>query len=392
VAGRVKNQLRGCIRISAKGRELYRFINMIHQSSICCFGQHCRSDVFYGEIYRSDLSGIEEIAAECGIELTSAEFTTLSSRLLRYRRRIGLLIGVIAAVFTVYYFSSVVVTIEVYGNSSVSESDILAALDDLGIRSGARINDLDLRYCANELRVRVDGISWAAIRHTGNRIVVDVTEVIEPPEKPQKRLPCNIVSKKNAKITSFTLLDGFLMHKIGDYVAEGTLLVNGVSVSNTGRTLLHHAMGEVIGIYDETVQFSGTYEPVLTVPTGRSRDEKYLRLFSLDIPLFFSRCKYGSSSCETAFAPFVLFGRELPVGVVSKHIEETELTGCPFTPEELEADLNRKIFIYEKNFIGTDTKVISRTIERHTDEAGMTFTVHYTLEGNIGVEKELMIK
>ena len=317
----MKNQLRGCVRISAKGRELYRFINMIHSSSVACFGQHCRSDVFYGEIYRGDLHRIKEMAEECGVELESSEYPTLSSKLLRYRRRIGLLIGVIAAIITVYYFSSVVVTIEIHGNSSVSDSDILAALDEVGIRSGARVNDIDLTYCANELRVRVDGISWAAIRHTGNRIVVDVTEVVKPPEKPQKRLPCNIVSAKNAKITSFTLLDGFLMHKIGDYVAEGTLLVSGVSVSNTGRTVLHHAMGEIKGIYDETVSFSGTYEPLLTVPTGNVRDERYLRLFSLDIPLFFSRNKYEYCNTESAETQFVLFCSDLPVGLVTKRIE-----------------------------------------------------------------------
>ena len=388
----MKNQLRGCVRIRAKGSELYRFINMIHSSRVCCFGQNCRSDVFYGEIYRGDLHRIEKMAEECGVELESSEFPTLSSKLLKYRRRIGFIIGIAAAILTVFYFSSVVVTIEINGNTTVSDDDIMAALDDLGIHSGARVRDIDLTYCANELRVRVDGISWAAIRHTGNRIVVDVTEVVEPPEKPQKRLPCNIVSAKNAKITSFTVLDGFLMHKIGDYVVEGTLLVNGVSVSNTGRTVLHHAMGEIIGIYDETVSFSGTYEPTLTVSTGNVRDERYLRLFSLDIPLFFGRTKYEYYNSESAEDPFVLFGRELPIGVVTRRVEETELAGRTFTPEELESDLNRKIFIYEKNFIGSDTKIISRSIEKQTDQNGMTFTVHYTLEGNIGVEKELMIK
>ena len=388
----MKNQLRGCVRISAEGRELYRFINMIHSGGVYCFGQHCRKDVFYGEIYRRDLKRIEKMAAECGVELKSAEYPTLSSYLLRYRRRIGLLIGAVAALLTIFYFSSVVVTIEINGNTSVSDSDILAALDELGVHSGANIRDIDLTYCANELRVRVEGISWAAIRRTGNRLVVDVTEVVQPPEKPQKRLPCNIVSRKNAKITSFTVLDGFLMHKVGDYVGEGTLLVSGVSTSSSGRTVLHHAMGEVIGIYDETVRFSGTYEPVLTVPTGDSRNENYLRLFSLDIPLFFTRNRYEHYNSRVTENPFVLFGKELPIGLVRRELEETELSGAYFTPEELEADLNRRIFIYEKNFISDGTKIISRNIEKHYDPDGMTFVVSYTLEGNIGTEKELLIK
>lgn len=387
----MRDQLRGCIRITAKGKELYRFINMIHSGGICCFGQYCRRDVFYGEIYRRDLHRLEEMAEECGIELKSAEIQTLSSILLRYRRRIGLLIGAVLAVVTVMYFSSVVVTIEIQGNSSVSDEKILAALDELGIREGARINDIDLHYCSNALRVMVDGISWAGIRHTGNRIVVEVTEVVPKPQVPSKRIASNIVSGRKAKITSVKVLDGQLMHKVGDYVTEGTLLVSGVTVSNTGRNVLHHAIAEITGEYEETVVFSGSFEPVRKVPTGRSKKRSSLRLFSLRIPLYIGKNKYTDCDVSTSYAPLCLFGKELPAGIVKENITETELAGKRFTPEQLEYDLNAKIFIYEKNFISSDTRIISRTIDRSEDENGITLTVHYKLEGDIGIEKPLLL-
>ena len=186
----MKDQLRGCIRITAKGKNLYRFINMIHCGRIMCFEQFCRNDTFFAEIYRHDLAKVMPIAEECGIELEHRELPTLSSKLLKYRRRIGLLIGAVFAVFIIAYFSNVVVTIEIQGNNTVCDEDILAVLDELGIRSGAHIRDLDLRYCENELRVRVKGVSWAAIRRTGNRIVVDVTEVVPAPEAPKRNVPC----------------------------------------------------------------------------------------------------------------------------------------------------------------------------------------------------------
>ncbi|MBR4628044.1 MAG: sporulation protein YqfD [Ruminococcus sp.] len=389
----MKDQLRGCVKISAKGNDLYRFINMIHSGRVCCFGQFCRKEVFYGEVYRRDLPKIEAMADECGVELSSAEMRTLSSILRKYRRRVGLLLGAFLAVFTVAYFSSVVVTIEVQGNSAVSEDKIIAALDELGIRKGANIRDIDLNYCSNELRVRVPGISWAGIRHTGNRIVVEVTEVVPPPEKPEKRVACNIVSTKRAKITTFKVLDGFLMHKIGDYVTEGSLLVSGISTSdNTGKIVLHHAIASVTGIYDETAVFSGSFEPVRTVYTGRKLNRKSVKLFGIRIPLYLRKNKFRSSETDRSFEPLVLFGRELPVGVVREEIRETELAGVSYTPEELEAELNRKIFFYEKNFISEDTKIISRNIERTETADGITLTVKYTLEGEIGREKPLLVK
>ena len=389
----MKDQLRGCVKISAKGRQLYRFINMIHTGRICCFGQFCRQDVFYAEICRHDLPALKEMAEECGVELESSEVRTLSSSALKYRKRIGILIGLVLAIITVMYFSSVVVTIEIQGNYAVSDEDILAALDGLGIHEGASIRDIDLRYCANELRVRVEGISWAAIRHTGNRIVVEVTEVVPTPEIIPRNSACNIVSAKNAKITSVLVRDGFLMHKVGDYVHEGTLLVSGVSVSSSsGRTVLHHSMGKIIGEYQETVTFSGTFEPVQKIYTGRSDTRRSLRLFSMRIPLYIGRNKYSSYECSEQAEPLCIFGRELPVGIVRKKLRETELNSVKLSLNELDEELNRKIFFYEKNFIGEDTQIISRDIERTVTGEGMTYTVSYTLEGEIGVEKTLLAK
>lgn len=388
----MRDQLRGCVKITAKGNDLCRFINMIHKGRIICSEQFCRSGVFSAEIYRRDLPEIRKFAEICGLELNHCELPTLSSRLLKYRRRIGLMIGALLAVFIVAYFSSVVMTIEIHGNSIVCDEDILAALDELGIRSGAHIRDIDLRYCENELRVRVKGISWAGIRRTGNRIVVDVTEVVPKPEAPQKNVPCNIVSSKNAQITGFTVQDGFLMHRIGDYVRKGSLLVSGVTSTKWKESYLHHAMGEIIGKYEESVTFSGCFETTRTVFTGNTRTERTLRLFSLDIPLSLGRKSFDEQSTEVTESPLILFGKKLPVSIIREYNSETAAETVVLTPEELEAELNQRIFIYEKNFIPENTKIIERSISKEETASGITLTVDYTLEGNIGVEKELLVK
>ena len=87
-----------------------------------------------------------------------------------------------------------------------------------------------------------------------------------------------------------------------------------------------------------------------------------------------------------------MFGKKLPVGIITQRITETELSGKKMSPEQLEDELKTKIFFYEKNFIGDDTKIISRTIDRTEDENSITLTVHYKLEGEIGTEKPLLLK
>ncbi len=387
----MRNQLRGCIKINVRGKRLYTFINKIHSGRIYCFGQYCRKDVFYAEIYRHDLKRVQEFAEECGVELKYYECGTISSKFIRYRKRIGIFLGAAIAAVSVWYFSSVVMTIDVQGNSNVSENVILAALEELDIKQGAFIKDINFKYCENELRLMVDGISWAGIRHTGNRVVVEVTEIVETPEMLRDRQPCNVVAAKSAQITYTSVYDGQLMRIVGDYVVAGDMLISGVIEDGTGHVTKHHAMGEITGIYEETVTFSEGYKSKQYLPTGETANERYLRLFNLKIPLFIGKNDYGTYTSEVSEGTIEFFGRELPIGVENEKYTETELTVREYTDSELEEKIMEKIYLYEKNFL-TEQTILSREIKQEKTDEVMTYNVTYTLEGDIGMQKEIFFK
>lgn len=383
--------LRRRIRITAEGKELYRFINGLHSEGVACFGQHCRSDVFFGEIYRRDLKKVRKLAAECGVQLKEAEYRSFMKFLSGYRHRYGIALGVAAAFLGCVYFSQTVVTIEIQGNERVSSESVLSALSELDIRRGSRIRDLDLHYCENELEIMMDDIAWAGIRRTGNRIVVQVKETVEKPDMLHERIPCNIVADKSAEITSMVVHKGMALHNVGDYVPEGTLLISGIKQTDTGRMTLHHAAGVITGIYEESVTFTEKYRPLRYVPTGRKRKERRLRLFSVDIPLFFGENDYENSERDSKLKSFRILGRELPVGVVTDTVSETAITDESLTDEEIDKLLMEKMYLYEKNFL-SDCKVIKRDVKRTKDEGSVTFAATYRLEGDICRQKEIFIK
>lgn len=385
------NQLRGAIRINASGRGLYRFINMIHSGRICCFKQYVKGEVFHAEIYRADLAKVQELAEKCNIELSFYEYETLSKRLLRYRKRLGISVGVLLALVISVYFSSVVVTIEIEGNTVVSDSVILSALEEIGIKQGAYLGDINFTYSENRLRLMVDGISWAGMRRTGNRIVVEVTEIVEKPEMTVERVPCNVVSQREAQIIGTSVYDGQLMRIVGDYVFPGDMLISGVIEDSKGHITKHHAMGEITGIYEETVCFTGEYKTKLIQPTGETDEEQYLKLLNLKIPLFIGKNSYASSVSEESSYRLSLFGKELPVSIITEKITETVYSEREYTEPELSELLMEKIFLYEKNFL-SDVKILEREIEEEKKENSLTYTVRYTIEGEIGVQKEIFIK
>ncbi len=387
----MKNSISGRVRINASGKELYGFINALHESSVRCSGQYVRKDILYADIRRCDLKETKALAELYGIDLTCAEYDTLSLRLRRYRKRFGIVIGILIAAISALYFSNVVVTIEINGNSRVSDQAILAALEELNIKKGTPIRSINFHHCENQLRVMVQGVSWAAIRHTGNRVVVDVTEIVEKPETELKRIPCNIVSSKDARITYTTVYDGMLMHKVGDYVPAGTLLVTGVTTDDTGHSTLHHAMGEIRGIYEETLTFTGEYNTDEAALTGKKETKRHLYLFSLEIPLYIRETDFKDYTSEVSENYLKLFGKQLPIGIKKEKLSETDIKSQTLTKKELSDRLMKKIYLYEKNFLH-DKKILDRKItETNTDEA-LTYTVTYQLEGEIGIQREIFVK
>ena len=334
---------------------------------------------------------MQDIAKNCGIELKTAEYDSLSARLFRYRRRLGLLIGILLAFTAALYFSQVVVTIEIEGNSVVSDEVILSALEELDIKAGTPVCKINIPYCENKLRLMIDDVAWAGIRHTGSRLVVQVTEVEHVPEMLLDRVPCNIVASRNAEISSVLVRSGQLKHIVGDYVPKGTILISGVDETENGRTFVHHAMGDIRGIYEENVSFSAPFHAEEALPTGRTDTQRTLRLFSLDIPLYFGKSNYSSPS-ETKEKNAVIFGHELPLGIKTRTVSETAVTEKDYTEEELTEKLMERVYLYENNFLGNGTKILSRDITTETNGDALTLRAAYRLEGNICEQRDIFIK
>lgn len=387
----MKNQLRGSIKINASGRDLYGFINAIHESRISCFSQYVKKDRFCAEIYRSDLGLLGEIAQEHGVEVSSYEYDTLSSEVIRRRRRFGIIIGLALVIAASLYFSGVVVTIDIQGNESVSDTAILSALEEMDIRRGTPFGQINYVSCENRLRLMVDGVSWAGMHRTGHRLVVEVTEVVEKPEMLHERIPCNLVAAREAEIVYTSVLDGQLMHKVGDYVMQGDMLVSGVTSDETGHTTLHHAMGSIMGIYRDEAVFSGESEKERLVPTGRTDTRRWLKLFSLDIPLSPGKNGYELKDEEVVIKPMRVFRITLPISTERHSYTELDRAVTVLTREELEAELMEKVYLYEKNFL-SDCEILGREVGQTEKDGTLTLTVRYRLKGDICSQKEILVK
>ena len=384
--------IRGVVSIEVTGANLYKFVNAVRDEHIVCTSQKCKDGCFYAEILGGDLKRVQAIADECGAELRILKKKGLRFKAYAYRFRIGLIIGLIGALCLVFYFSNTVITIEVNGNSIISEKQVLTALSEMGVQKGTFIPDINFYSCEQQLRLSIPELSWVGIRHTGSRVVVDVEEAVEKPQMVNDDIPCNIVAARDAQIVQIQVYMGRQVKKRWDGVKRGDPIISGIVEDEKGHILKKHAMGKVRGIYFDRQIFVQPFKEQSQVYTGESDRRRYFDFFGLKIPLTLGGEEYDAYDYSESENRFSFFGIELPLGIVHTEYRPFEYRDVSYNREQAEDILRSKTAIYEKNFLSNDDIIIlDRRIERVVSEDCIEYHVEYKVEGDIGEDSEIYI-
>lgn len=385
------DNIRGIISFEAISAEPESFLNRIRESSAQSMDLRYKNGRIIGDVYRSDFSEIKRIAEESGAQISVTKKRGSIFTVKKYRFRVGILAGLALAAAMIFYLSNIVMSIEVFGSETLTDSQVKDILKDSGIRIGAFIPDIDFRAAEREIVSTVDSIAWIGIRSSGCTVQAEIGEMTHPPEMIPTTSPCNIVSTKDAQIVDVqNVYMGMLIPMLHDGVKKGDILISGTVDNGKGGAFFVHSMGEIIGRYDEKVIFS---QPCIDEKI-RYTDEitrKYLRFFGLDIPLYVGKNDFEEYEYDESVNYLNIFNIQIPVGIkmAEYRLYETELTD--YSTEQAQELLEDKIRLYEKNFYeGEDVVILGKEVQFTETEDGMTAAVKYTLEGNIGAEREIM--
>lgn len=384
-------KLRGKIFFRARGTKLYKFINAVREQKIYCHNQTVKNEEYYGQIKANDIKRLEELAEEYKIELFIEKKEGIRFLAVKYKKRYGFVVGGILLVCMLIFFSNTVSTIEIEGNKRLSDMQVLTALNESGIKNGTFIPEIDFAMCEQELSEKLKEISWVSIRHTGGRIVVELNETVEHEElESTHKQPCNIVATETAQITAVKVYRGALVKLIGEGVSKGDVIVSGIVTDKKGKMMKFSADAEITGIYSKQIIFSQTFSEI-QIERGQQLTEKYAMFFGARIPLF-SGEEY-SEPCERKenISAISLFEKNLPLGILYSRVTPISQTEVTYTQDEAVKEIEKKIFLYEKNFL-SDKKILERTIQKNIGEEKVDYIVTYKLEGEIGRVQEFFLK
>ena len=375
--------------ISANGDHLSRWLDALRQSPIVCGEQRVKGDSFRCRIPACELDAFRALADAHGMHLHVHQKRTILTRLRAYRLRIGLPVGMLLAVVLILWQSNSVTTIEVQKNEVVAPETVLAVLEEMGVRRGTWIPGIDRYRCECAIRRAIPETCWVGIRPTGSRLIVEVAE-----EKPHvsmlsERMPCDIVSDKDAVITDITVDFGMLLHLVGDTVPRGETLVTGVLSDDAGHTRLRHAKATVTGIYTRSFELTEYLTKETRQRTGRAVRQRWLRVLGMALPLSWERPSYAISTVHEEEAGLSFLGRPLPLSIVTRTTEEVAVMQTTRTLDELHDAINSDILRFEKDALA-DVTILDRDLVYEETPDALTCHLTYTVEGEIGVERDIL--
>lgn len=303
----------------------------------------------------------------------------------RMRHRYGLWITLGVSMLALFYSSFFIWDFSIEGNETVSEQEILRALESSDVRFGSfgyGINSFELR---NELLLKLPKLSYIAINVRGCRAYVQVRERVEPPEIISRQEPGNTVAKKDALITAVQPWDGEKQVLPGTTVTEGQLLISGVVENDYGGTRFLRGMGEIYG----RTWYSLRCKVPLTVSkkayTGEEIVRKAILIGKNRVNLYIDSSNPGDT-CDKiiSWKKCVLPGDiPLPVTIVTETLRYYEVTPARRSEKDALALADTVLTDRLSGYIG-DGEVVSRELTCEVVDDILICTLTAECEEQIG--------
>ena len=373
----------GYVEFCAEGGFPERFINL-------CFVYHVRlldvkrvKDKLYAKTMLRDYKNIREAVRRSGVKTRIIKKTGLPFFTFKQRKRVGLVIGVAAAIITVSYLSTMIWTVSVSGNENISDEQILNVFSSLGVKPGAKRRDINAKEISDEALKIFDGdLSFAVVNLNGSNASVEVRESVPAPKIEDNETPCNIVASEDGVVTKVQLYSGQEEIKAGSAVLKGNLLISGVKTNQDKTESLVHAAGNVYAEVEKNI--SSDFENSEFCAPSREKIRYALYFFNVKIPLG------GVPDYGEKYAVSFLASTDktvLPMGII--RVRATE-----YNRDFLLEDESCRELLSAKKYTDLcrselkNCKIISSDIQKN----GSRLSGAYKCEKQIGVESEIFVE
>ena len=314
----------------------------------------------------------------------------------RITKRPGIIVGAVLALVLTLLSGMLVWDVQVSGNVTLTEGDVIEELRACGFGVGSYLTNLRVREIENRVLIASEHIGWISINIDGTvahvQIIEQIAENAVGDENLTSMKPANLIAMCDGQIEYLELYRGNAVVTTGQAVKKGELLVSGLYDSLTGGIRFTRAAGRVMARTEHTIRVEIPFcyeEKVYEEPV----------LDSLEIHFFdFSKKIFKNSGNSNILCDIIKYntslGRlgqnRLPVSLSSEevhpyHFEQRERTA----EEALElcyAEISRQL-----SSLSGEVQLLQKDIVTEVREDAVVLICTITCIENIAVVQEFEI-
>ncbi len=327
--------IEGYVKVEAEANNASAFLSFLASRGITVNKVTRNTDRIYFEVSLKNYKNIRKLKKEFGrkVKLRHINLCGLPRKMQVLIKRKSLGIGLALFFAVLILFSRFIWKIEIVGNYTIKEAEIIAAYTELGVWEGMAKACLDSYKIRDRFTLKIDKVSWCSFNVEGSVLTINISEVRES-DKAGKLSHSNLVAECDGIIKKLDVVSGYSKVKVGDVISRGELLVSGVP-ENSG--VFTWSKGKVFAETEHTFKIRVPKKCEEITILERAQERIAIDVFGLKIPLYLDNIHFQNVS-EIDRKELEVLGEKLPIALITRRFYEAEKKVQNKTYEECEND------------------------------------------------------
>lgn len=380
---------RGQVRVRVTGASLTRFLNLCAAKELTLRRMERTAwDEMYATLSIADFRALRRYMGRTGCRVHIVQRCGAPFMAARLRPRVALWGGLAVLALLCWVITAHIWSIQTKIDPVLDQDEVIAQLDALGVRIGARISKLDTRSIRWKMMQMQPDMTFLSLNVQGNSLTIEAHGVERPEEKVDQETVTKVVAACDGVIKTVRALEGQPVVQAGDAVQQGDTLISGLvpPTREEGEYRLAHARGTVEAYTVHQVTAARALETESKTYTGTVRRQYALVLGNHRLNLYIGSGIDGGT-CDKIIETRTLRLSDsvvFPVSLVVQTYVFYERTPQTVSVEQVRVEmLSRALGDVAAGMDGTVTSH-SETLTEQNGAAVLHMTVHAVEQ--IGVE------
>ena len=375
----------GYIRFTIEGNFPERFLNVAARRGVDLWKLSHENGHMTAQTRQREYAALCDIACKTDTQLTDIHYGGLPAFLKRYRRRKGLLIGLVLCGIGCHYLSGIVWSINVRTPSLINEYEVRQLLREHGLTEGTPAKNVNVSDIINSISVNDRRVSWMTVNIMDTNAEINISPNLASFIGTQTPVSLsNMKSIADGTVTKVEVYQGTAHIRVGDGIRKDQLLVSGLVEYNNGHVELTDCEAHVFARTHRavTIRLPKQY----TIPQRQQTTlKRAMTAFGLSVPLTVTANPSEGTVCQSQRKQFTLLGHPLPIYITEENWHQYEEVPVELTLPQAQTLLQHKLSLYEFFMLSSTRQgtIVDRKITCREEADGFILQADYTIEEDV---------